>query len=85
MTCTMFDLYKQILMSVMKTLIPAMSMLTAPTLKEAIIVLVSLVILAMEKCAVSFDISSQCDLFQLYKAVSVYNAVFSYTSCNATK
>ena len=55
----MFDLYKQILMSAMKTLIPAMSMLTAPTLREAIIALVLLVILAMEKCAVSFDSSSQ--------------------------
>ena len=65
-------------MSAMKTLIPAMSMLTAPTLREAIIVLVSLVIPAMEKCAVSFDISSKHNLFKLYKAVSLYKHCFLF-------
>ena len=49
----MFDLYYQISMSAMKTLIPAMSMLIVLTLREAITALVSLAILAMENYAVS--------------------------------
>ena len=69
----MFDLYKQILMSAMKTLIPAMNMLTVPTLREAIIALVSLVTLAMEKCAVSFNISSQFTKLRSFSATCVYS------------
>ena len=49
----MFDLYYQISMSAMKTLIPAISMLIVSTLREAIAALVLMAIVAMEKYAVS--------------------------------
>lgn len=49
----MFDLYYQISMSAMKTLIPAMSMLIVLTLREATAALILMAIVAMEKYAVS--------------------------------
>ena len=53
-TCViMFDLYYQISMSAMKTLIPAISMLIVLTLREATAALVLMAIVAMEKYAVS--------------------------------